>query len=160
MSAALAVRSRLLVVIPMIAAMAFTLFTGTVASPAIPKASATVTAVRADHATDWARTRAGSPYRYGAAGPRRFDCSGLTLWSYAKVGKYLPHSSARQVKYTTRVSRANARRGDLVFFYSRSGVYHVAIYAGRNLVWHAPHTGSVVKRERIWTSRVFFGRVR
>jgi cell wall-associated NlpC family hydrolase len=161
MSSASSVRSRLLVVIPMIAALAFTLFTGTVASPVIPKASAAVSAVTGDHAADWARTRKGSPYRYGAAGPYRFDCSGLTKWSFAKVGKYLPHSSRAQVSYTTRVSRANARRGDLVFFYNSSGtVYHVGVYIGYGKVWHAPHTGSYVKAQTIWTSRVFFGRVR
>jgi cell wall-associated NlpC family hydrolase len=148
------------VIIPMILALAGTLFTASVASPSLPRASATVTAVTGDHAADWAQTRRGSWYRYGAVGPTRFDCSGLTKWSYARVGKYLPHSSAGQVRYASGVSRASARRGDLVFFYSSSGVYHVGIYAGSGYVWHAPHTGTVVRLDRIWTSRVFFGRVR
>jgi cell wall-associated NlpC family hydrolase len=154
------VRARLLVIIPMILALTGTLFTASIASPSLPRASAAVSAVTGDHAADWARTRGGYWYRYGAAGPTRFDCSGLTKWSYARVGKYLPHSSAGQVRYTTRVSRAYARRGDLAFFYSRSGVYHVGIYAGRGYVWHAPHSGTVVQLDKIWTSRVFFGRVR
>jgi cell wall-associated NlpC family hydrolase len=47
-----------------------------------------------------------------------------------------------------------------VFFYSRSGVYHVAIYAGRGDVWHASQPGVPVKRTDIWTSRVFYGRLK
>jgi cell wall-associated NlpC family hydrolase len=160
MSSAPSVRARLLVVIPLVLTLAATLLVGLAASPTIPKASAAVSATTGNHAADWAYNRRGKPYRWGAVGPYRFDCSGLTKWSYARVGKYLPHSSRAQVSYTTRVSRANARRGDLVFFYNSRGVYHVGVYAGAGNVWHAPHTGSVVKREHIWTSRVFFGRVR
>jgi cell wall-associated NlpC family hydrolase len=47
-----------------------------------------------------------------------------------------------------------------VFFHSSSGrVYHVAIYAGGNSVWHSPYPGKRVHLERIWTSMVYFGRV-
>jgi cell wall-associated NlpC family hydrolase len=106
------------------------------------------------------RAQAGDPYAWGGAGPNRFDCSGLTQYVYRSVGKALPHSSSAQVGRTTRISRAAARPGDLVFFTSGGGVYHVAIYAGNNTVWHAPGTGQRVTRARIWTSSVFFGRVR
>ena len=37
---------------------------------------------------------------------------------------------------------------------------HVGIYAGGNSIWHAPHTGSRVSRQRLWTSDVSYGRVR
>jgi cell wall-associated NlpC family hydrolase len=48
-----------------------------------------------------------------------------------------------------------------VFFHDRSGrVYHAAIYAGNNTVWHSPHTGTRVQHSRIWTSAVYFARVR
>ncbi|MCW2795889.1 NlpC/P60 family protein [Nocardioides sp.] len=107
-----------------------------------------------------ARHQAGKPYAYGASGPGAFDCSGLTMWVYRHVGVHLPHSSAAQAGRTRRIPRAAARRGDLVFFTDGGGVYHVAIYAGGNYVWHAPHSGARVRHERIWTSSVFFGRVR
>lgn len=106
------------------------------------------------------RAQAGDPYAWGAAGPNSFDCSGLTQYVYRSVGKALPHSSSAQVGRTTRISRAAARPGDLVFFTGGGGVYHVAIYAGGNTVWHAPGTGQRVTRAAIWTSSVFFGRVR
>jgi cell wall-associated NlpC family hydrolase len=134
---------------------------GSVASPAIPRASAVVTAATANHAADWARSRKGSPYGYGAIGPHRFDCSGLTRWVYKRVGKTLPHSSSAQASKVQRIKRSNARRGDLVFFYgSGGGVFHVGIYAGHGRVWHAPYSGTRVRRDHIWTSRVFFGRVK
>lgn len=105
-----------------------------------------------------ARTRAGSPYVYGAAGPTRFDCSGLVQWSFRKVGKRLPRTSGAQVSATRRV--AHPRRGDLVFFTSGGRVYHVGIYAGDHMLWHASRPGTPVRKDRIWTSSVFYGRVR
>ena len=152
---------RMLAIVPLVLALALTMFAGYTISPAAPKAhAALVTKAQAESAVDWARSRKGSPYSYGADGPHRFDCSGLTRWVYGKVGKYLPHSSSAQVDKTKRISRDNRRRGDLVFFYSRSGVYHVAIYAGRGDVWHASQPGVPVKRTDIWTSRVFYGRLK
>jgi cell wall-associated NlpC family hydrolase len=125
-----------------------------------PRASAMVSATTGDHALAWARSRRGSPYQYGATGPHRFDCSGLTRWVYARLGKSLPHSSSRQAHDVERISRSHARRGDLVFFYGYGGVYHVGIWAGRGYIWHAPFPGSHVRRQHLWTSQVFFGRVR
>ena len=40
-----------------------------------------------------AASKRGTPYRYGASGPSRFDCSGLTSYAYAKAGVKLPRSS-------------------------------------------------------------------
>lgn len=106
---------------------------------------------------DVAASKAGAPYVYGGTGPSVFDCSGFTRWVYAHVGKSLPHSSAAQVGYTTRVSAPAP--GDLAFFYGSGGVYHVAIYAGNHQVWHAPNPGRGVSKETIWTGAVFYGRV-
>lgn len=107
-----------------------------------------------------AASTAGAPYRYGAEGPHRFDCSGLTTWVFDRIGKSLPRTSRAQSRATHRVSAPRRRWGDLVFFRSRGRVSHVGIYAGRNRIWHAPGTGRRVQRERLWTSRVTYGRVR
>jgi cell wall-associated NlpC family hydrolase len=110
-----------------------------------------------------AASRKGSPYRWGAEGPHRFDCSGLTYWAFHRVGKYLPRVSRSQYRFTRHIRRAHRRRGDLVFFHrgprARS-VYHVGIYAGRGMIWHAPHPGARVRKEHIWTRKVWYGRVR
>ena len=58
-----------------------------------------------------------------------------------------------------RISRANARPGDLVFFRNGSGVYHVGIYAGHNRTLHSPRPGRSVTTARIWSGDVSFGRV-
>lgn len=105
-----------------------------------------------------ARSRAGSPYVYGATGPHAFDCSGLTQWVYGKVGKRLPRTSDAQAGAVRRVRKP--RRGDLVFFHNGGNVYHVGIYAGRHKIWHASRPGHPVAKESIWTSSVFYGRVR
>ena len=121
-------------------------------------ADAAVTSTQRTKALSVAAAQAGDPYRWGAAGPSAFDCSGLTQYAYGKAGRYLPHRARSQVSYTTRVS--TPRPGDLVFIYDSSGVYHVGLYAGNGYMWHAPRSGDVVKKGRIWTSRHFYGRVK
>lgn len=106
---------------------------------------------------DLASREAGDPYVYGAAGPDAFDCSGFTQYVFAQVGISLPHSSSAQAAMVEPVS--DPQVGDLVFFTGSGGVYHVAIYAGDNTVWHSPRSGDVVSQAPIWTSSVFYGRV-
>jgi cell wall-associated NlpC family hydrolase len=101
----------------------------------------------------------GTPYRYGGTTPRGFDCSGYTGYVYKKAGKKLPRTSRGQYSATKHISRTAAKPGDLVFFKSGGGVYHVGIYAGKNTVWHASRPGHPVAKAKIWTSRVAFGRV-
>lgn len=107
-----------------------------------------------------AASKRGTPYRYGAAGPQAFDCSGYTAWVYRHVGERLPHNSAAQAGRVRRIGPKQARIGDLVFFRSGGGVYHVGIFAGHHSIWHSPRPGRRVHREQIWTSSVFYGRVR
>ena len=92
---------------------------------------------------EFARSRLGLPYVWAASGPNSFDCSGLALWCYAKVGISLPHSSRDQINVGQRVSLADLQPGDLVFF--GSPIHHVGIYIGGGQMIHAPHTGDVVK---------------
>lgn len=107
-----------------------------------------------------AASRRGSRYSYGASGPHSFDCSGLTMWTFNKVGRHLPHSAAAQYGRTKHIRASDRRPGDLVFFHDGGGIYHVGIYAGHNQIWHAPYSGTVVRKERLWTSAVYYGRVR
>ncbi|WKX68948.1 C40 family peptidase [Streptomyces sp. XD-27] len=106
-----------------------------------------------------AASKKGAPYSYGAAGPNRFDCSGLTLYSYKKAGKTLPRTAAAQYNKSRHVSSGSRKAGDLVFFHSGGSVYHVGIYAGKNQIWHSPKPGKSVRLERIWTRQVWYGRV-
>jgi len=93
-------------------------------------------------------------------GPYRFDCSGFTRWSYARAGRALPRTVAQQYAATIRVSRANARPGDLIFCMSGGRPYHLGIRASAGKVGHSPKTGDHVELSTIWTSAVAYGRVR
>ncbi|MEY2474149.1 MAG: peptidoglycan DL-endopeptidase CwlO [Actinomycetota bacterium] len=93
-----------------------------------------------------AKKQLGKPYHYGAAGPDSFDCSGLTMWSWAHGGgRSLPHSSRAQYGATSRISLSDIAPGDLVFFGSSVGsIHHVGLYVGGGKMIHAPETGEVV----------------
>jgi cell wall-associated NlpC family hydrolase/outer membrane murein-binding lipoprotein Lpp len=85
----------------------------------------------------------GKPYQWGASGPSSYDCSGLTMASWAAAGVSLPHSSSAQYGSGPHVSRGDLQPGDLVFF--GSPIHHVGIYIGGGKMIHAPHTGTVVQ---------------
>ena len=117
------------------------------------------------HGLRVAINQVGDPYRYGADGPRSFDCSGLTMYSFRHAGLYLPRSSDDQARYARHLLRKNMRRGDLMFFTSGGHVYHVGIFLGRArdgrpVLLHAPRTGERVHRERVWTNQWFPGTLR
>lgn len=72
----------------------------------------------------------GVRYRHGAKGPHAFDCSGYTSYVYKQFGYNISPSSRHQYLEGTPVSRNELRKGDLVFFTSRSSgknVGHVGI---------------------------------
>ncbi|QKW53854.1 C40 family peptidase [Streptomyces buecherae] len=106
-----------------------------------------------------AASKKGAPYKWGASGPHRFDCSGLTQYAFKRAGKKLPRTAAGQYNQAQKVPTITRARGDLVFFQSGQSVYHVGIYAGHGRIWHAPKTGAVVRLERIWSRNVSYGRV-
>jgi cell wall-associated NlpC family hydrolase len=151
-----AVRRCLLPLLPLLLAAGLLMASFTVLSPS----ARAITRNTGERVVHIAASKKGTPYRYGAAGPRTFDCSGFTSWVFARVGRQLPHNSAAQRHAVRHITRAHRRPGDLVFFASHGRVYHVGIYAGHDRIWHAPHTGSRVHRERLWTRRVTYGRVR
>ena len=102
----------------------------------------------------------GRPYVWGAAGPRSFDCSGYTLYVYRHAtGRALPHSANAQYHLAHRESKGAVRPGDLIFFLSGGHAYHVAIYAGHGLIWHAPHPGANVRLAPIFSSSWAAGRL-
>lgn len=93
-------------------------------------------------ALDAALSKLGAPYRYGAAGPNAFDCSGLVQWSYRQAGRQLPRTSGAQLAAGIPIARDNLQPGDLVSFY---GGEHSAIYAGNGNIVHAATSGQPVK---------------
>jgi cell wall-associated NlpC family hydrolase len=92
-----------------------------------------------------AQSMAGSPYRYGGATPRGFDCSGLVYYAYRKAGISVPRTTQAQYRRSQRIALANIHRGDLLFFkLAARGVSHVGIYTGNGKFIHAPSSGKRV----------------
>jgi cell wall-associated NlpC family hydrolase len=107
-----------------------------------------------------ARNNFGRPYARGGAGPRAFDCSGFTRYVVRQaLGKSLPHQSSAQRGAVKKISRAQAKPGDLVFFHGRGGIYHVGIYAGKGKLFHASRPGTRSGVGPIFSSSITFGRV-
>jgi cell wall-associated NlpC family hydrolase len=122
----------------------------TAVTTAVAPASARSSAMKA------ALSKVGAPYRYGAAGPNAFDCSGLVNWAYRSAGKSLPRTSRAMSKVGTPVSKSALQPGDLVFFYKP--VSHVGIYVGNGKIVHASNRKSPVKISDI--SRMKFNSAR
>jgi peptidoglycan DL-endopeptidase CwlO len=91
----------------------------------------------------------GDPYVWGAAGPNRFDCSGLILWSWGKAGVPLAHWTGYQIHEGWPIDLKDVLPGDLIFMW-RPGAKndppdHVAMYIGNHLIVQAPHVGGYVE---------------
>lgn len=83
----------------------------------------------------------GYPYVWGGSSPSTsFDCSGFVSWVINHSGWDVGRLGAQGLcNICTPVSSANVKPGDLVFFtgtYDTSGVSHVGIYVGNNMMIH------------------------
>jgi hypothetical protein len=105
-------------------------------------------------AVRWALAQLGDPYQWGAAGPDRFDCSGLTSSAYRAAGVTIPRVSRAQWGAGPHVAVDRLLPGDLIFYGDNpsnpASIHHVGMYIGNGLMVHAPHTGDVVRVASIW----------
>ncbi|WP_260729781.1 C40 family peptidase [Dactylosporangium roseum] len=88
----------------------------------------------------YALAQVGKPYVWAAAGPRAFDCSGLVMASYARVGIGLPHQSEQIAARGHRVPNGQWRPGDIIHTPG-----HVAIYLGNGRVVEAANPSAGVR---------------
>ncbi|MFG2650021.1 NlpC/P60 family protein [Streptomyces sp. NPDC048436] len=105
-------------------------------------------ATKAAKVINFAEAQIGKPYVWGATGPDSYDCSGLTQDAWKAAGISLPRTTWDQVKVGTTVKTADAKPGDLVFFYD--DISHVGIYIGDGKMIHAPKPGANVRVESIY----------
>jgi cell wall-associated NlpC family hydrolase len=103
-------------------------------------------------AMKWALAQRGDPYRRGATGPSAFDCSGLTKYSYSKVGRSIPRTTDQQKAGLHAVTKSRRAPGDIILFVRSGDAYHAGIYIGHNKIVHASRSGVPVKVEKIWTT--------
>lgn len=79
-----------------------------------------------DQVIAYARTFLGTPYKLGASGPFRFDCSSYTRYVFKHFGFDITAYSAIQFKEGREVpSYRDLQKGDLVFFGKRGSVRNI-----------------------------------
>jgi peptidoglycan endopeptidase LytE len=99
--------------------------------------------------------RLGTPYRWGATGPNRFDCSGFVWAIYQATGINFERASARNLfaRFEPAPVEDQFKFGTLVFF---SGLKHVAVVADEHGFYHASRRHGVIYSEfnEYWLKRI------
>jgi peptidoglycan endopeptidase LytE len=98
--------------------------------------------------------RLGTPYRMGAIGPNRYDCSGFVWSVFQQAGISFERSSARSLwqEFAPPAEGEQYKFGTLVFF---RNLRHVGIVADANGFFHASSHGVVYSRfNDYWTKRL------
>ena len=91
---------------------------------------------------------------FGGSSPSGWDCSGFTSWVYRQHGIYLPHSAGAQARMGKRVSRSEARPGDLAYYPG-----HVGIYAGNGMILDAGNSAKNTSIRKLWNANWSFYRI-
>ncbi|OIJ99683.1 NlpC/P60 family protein [Streptomyces colonosanans] len=98
---------------------------------------------KGDRAVRYAVEQIGKPYQWGGAGPRSYDCSGLTSQAWVHAGRAIPRTSQEQWAQLPHVPLTQLRPGDLVVYFPEAT--HVALYLGDGMVVQAPRPGTRIK---------------
>ena len=117
------------------------------------------TTTQADRAVAFAYAQIGKPYVFGAAGPDAYDCSGLTMASWAAAGVSIPRTSYEQWDDLPHVPMSQIEPGDILVF---NDAGHVGIYVGGGMLIDAPQTGMDVEKVALsgWYAETLDGAVR
>ena len=83
----------------------------------------------------------GVPYKWGGETNRGIDCSAFVREMYRTLhNKNIPRTSREQYKYVDKIEKENLRTGDLVFFKSNNGFWHVGYYLFDSLFAHSSNS--------------------
>jgi len=117
------------------------------------------TGTQAEKAVAFAYAQLGKPYVFGASGPNSYDCSGLTMASWASAGISIPRTSFEQWGSLPHVPISQIQPGDILVF---NGEGHVGLYVGGGMLIDAPHTGLNVEKIALsgWYQSSLIGAVR
>lgn len=92
---------------------------------------------------NYALSKQGSRYYWGAQGPTYFDCSGLVYWAHNQAGVKIGRTTAAGYAGSGKsVSYSNLQIGDVITFNYGRGVTHIGIYIGSGRMVHASGKGS------------------
>lgn len=84
------------------------------------KSMSSETATLIDDVLKEAYTHIGKRYVHATHGPNTFDCSGFSSYVYKQFGFSVSQAVRKQYTQGVKVDRKDARKGDLIFFTSRS----------------------------------------
>ncbi|MGL5271058.1 MAG: NlpC/P60 family protein [Selenomonadaceae bacterium] len=86
----------------------------------------------------------GTPYKFGGATPKAFDCSGYLQYVFAQNSISLPRTADAQYKLGLKTAPDKLETGDLVFFSTyEKGASHCGIYLGNGEFIHASSSKGV-----------------
>jgi len=123
-------------------------------------AAATIRAEKVSKVLARAASVKGTRYKLGGVTTKGFDCSGFVLYAMKPVGVTFNRTSRDMRRETPKITKEELLPGDLVFYHNKKGtVYHVAIYAGNEKIWHARRPGLRLAKTNIYAKRVSYGRV-
>ncbi|WP_270609007.1 C40 family peptidase [Faecalibacillus faecis] len=92
---------------------------------------------------NYALSKQGSRYYWGAQGPTYFDCSGLVYWAHNQAGVKIGRTTAAGYAGSGKsVSYSNLQIGDVITFNYGRGIAHIGIYIGSGRMVHASGKGS------------------
>lgn len=111
-----------------------------VISPDLPATTSASEESRNATAARLATRYLGAPYVWAGSSPSGFDCSGLVMYAFGKVGVAIPHNAAQQFRLGTPVARDRLVPGDVVFF---NQLRHNGIYLGDGRFVHSTKPGGV-----------------
>ena len=109
----------------------------------------------------------GYPYTFGGMSPTTsFDCSGLMMWAFQKIGVHLPRTAQEQYNVSKKITADELQPGDFIFF---TGTYnagrpvtHIGMYVGNGKMFDANGggIGFTDLNEPYWQQHLYgYGRV-
>ncbi len=102
-----------------------------------------------------ARSHEGLPYLWSGLTPLGFDCSGLVLHAWRRLGVVIARDAYAQAEFAAPVALDDVQPGDLYFF-ARPGarIHHVGIVVRPGRMVHASETGGVLVEEDLPAERL------
>lgn len=109
----------------------------------------------------------GYPYTFGGMSPTTsFDCSGLMMWAFRKIGVNLPRTAQEQYNASQKIPADELQPGDFIFF---TGTYnagrpvtHIGMYVGNGKMFDANGggIGFTDLNDRYWQEHLYgYGRI-
>lgn len=91
------------------------------------------------------------PYGSGNSPTTSFSCDGFTQYVFGNFGISLPRVVSNQAALSIRISAADARPGDLVWYPGQ----HIGIYTGPGMMVDSPRAGRYVEHRAIWGNPIY-----